>query len=208
VIDEALTYAENALGFTVDLSCDDYREYGLIRKEWYTTARCDSTQDNRRGTFEELMGRDVDDAVQMVRAAYPDLHIVTREWDLIGESASYDLHAEKETIVIHIDPRSNKVVLPEPQLASLQTMQGVQGNCFLLPDEGRCKGAPRVADGSWDPLIGELVTDAVDSIRFNYPHAVVETSPNTWGIPPVKRRDRIRVLFDPKTARVTHITVG
>ena len=207
-IDKALTYAQTTLGFRIDLSCDDYREFGLIRKEWYTNARCDVTHDARRGTFEELVGRPVDDAIEMVRAAYPDLHVVVRHWDLLGESASYDLHAEKETLVIHIDPVSNKVVLPEPQLASLQTVSSATGHCFLLPDEGTCKGVPRVADGAWTPLIGQLITDAVDTLRFNYPHAVVEASPVTWRIPPVRRRDRIRVLFDPKTARVTHITIG
>jgi len=207
-IDAALTFAETELGFTVDLSCDDFREYGLIRKAWYSNARCATTTDARRGTFEELLGRDIDAAMDMIRAAYPDLHVVTRQWDLIGDAASYDLHAEKETLVVYVDRVSNKVVLPEPQLASLQTMNGVRGNCFLLPDEGNCRGAPRVADGSWEPLIGRLVTDAVDTLRFNYPHAVVEASPVSWGIPPIRRRDRIRVLFDPKTARVTHITIG
>lgn len=208
-IDRALTYAETTLQFTIDLSCDDIREYGLIRKPWYGNMNCEKTHDRRRPTFEELLGRDVDEAKAMVRDAYPDVHVVVRHWDLIGESASYDLHAEKETLVIHYDVKSNKVVLPTPQFASAQTMNGVYGNCFLMPDEGRCKGAPRIApDASWDAMIGGLLTDVVDTMRFNYPHAVVEARPVTYGEPSVRRRDRIQVLFDPQTARVTNVIIG
>lgn len=69
-------------------------------------------------------------------------------------------------------------------------------------------GAPATVPGTWKMLIGKNLMDATDSLRFNYPHAQVETVPNTYGIPPVKRRDRIRVLFDAKTGRTTQIILG
>ena len=208
---KALEAAEG-MGLKVDLSCDDIKEYGLVQTKWYNEKRCGTdAQDGRRWTFEELLGRDVDDAVDMFRRAYPDMHIVTRPWDMLHQAGTYDLHPEKETVVISYDAKSNKVVLPEPQISSMQPMDGVKGHCFMLPEEKgmRCLGAPRLAHPEWQTkLVGKNLMDATDSLRFNYPHALVETVPNTWGIPPVKRRDRIRVLFDPKTGKTTNIILG
>jgi hypothetical protein len=208
LIRDVIDHAET-LGVRVDFTCDDFREYGLIGSEKYTNARCGTdVYDRRRQTFEELLGRDVDEAIGMIKAAYPDLHIALRQWDMLGTSGTYDLHSEKRTLVIHYDPVSRKVVLPEPQLASMQMMDGPYGNCFMMPTEGRCIGAPRIADASWDSLIGGLLTDVTDTLRFNYPHAVVETTPVGYLIPSSRRRDRIRVSYDPKTARVVSVTLG
>ena len=204
----AIEVAES-MEMSIDLSCDDIKAYGLVQTGWYKEKQCGTTSyDHRRWTFEELLGHDVDEAVHMLRNTYPDLHIVTRGWDMIHQAGTYDLHPEKETVVISYDMKSNKVVLPVPQLTSLQPMDGVRGNCFMLPEEGRCMGAPATVPGTWEMLIGKNLMDATDSLRFNYPHAQVETVPNTYGIPPVKRRDRIRVLFDPKTGRTTQIILG
>jgi len=204
--------AAESIGLEVDLSCDDIKEYGLVTTQWYEDKRCGTdAYDRRRWTFEELLGRDVDDAVTMMRQGYPDLHVVTRPWDMLHQAGTYDLHPEKETVVISYDMKSNKVVLPEPRITTMQNMEGSKGHCFILPEESgaRCLGAPRkVSGGEWDALIGKNLMDATDSLRFNYPHAMVETVPNTYGIPPTKRRDRIRVLFDPKDGRTTHIMLG
>lgn len=207
LVRQAVAAAEG-LGIRVDLTCDDFREFGLIASTYYTAAGCAATHDRRRPSFEELLGRDVDDASEMIKNVYPDMHIALRKWDLIGAGSSYDLHPEKETLVIYYDDVSKKVVLPEPRLASVQTMNGVDDHCFMMPDEGRCLGAPRVVQKDWDALIGGLVSDVADSLQYEYPHAVVEVSPVTYKIPPTRRMDRIRVLFDPETARVVAITVG
>ncbi len=197
------------LGVRVDLTCDDFREFGLLASSYYTAAGCGGTSsDRRRATFEELLGRHIDEATDMIKAAYPDIHIALRKWDLIAGASTYDLHAEKETIIIYYDDVTKKVVLPEPRLASVQTMGGAQDHCFLLPEEGQCLGAPRIVQDDWDSLIGDLVTNVNDTLRYRYPHAVVETSPVGFKIPPIRRMDRIRVSFDPKTARVVAITVG
>lgn len=207
------TALEHALeiGIEVDLSCDDIKEFGLVRHPLYKKKRCHTdAYDRRRATFEELLGRDVDDAVRMMRRGYPDLHIVTRPWDLLHQAATYDMHPEKETLIISYDMKSNKVVLPEPRITSLQNMEGADGACFLLPDEdgARCLGAPRIAPKEWDQLLGQNLMNATDSLRFKYPHAMVQTHPDTYGIPPTKRRDRIRVVYDPSTAKTTHIMLG
>jgi hypothetical protein len=204
--------AAEGLGMTVDLSCDDIKEFGLTQTKWYVDKRCGTDAfDGRRWTFEELLGRDVDSAADMFQQAYPDSHVVIRPWDMMHQAAVYDAHPTKETVVISYDAKSRKVVLPEPQISSMQIMSGVKGHCFMLPEEegARCIGAPRTAHPEWQTkLVGKNLMDVTDSLRFNYPHALVETVPNTWGIPPVKRRDRIRVLFDPKTSRVTQIILG
>jgi hypothetical protein len=207
LVRQAVEAAEE-MGIRVDLTCDDFREYGLLASSYYTAAGCTLTHDRRRPSFEELLGRNVDEAAEMVKTTYPDMHIALRKWDLIGAASSYDLHAEKETLIIYYDDVSKKVVLPEPRLASVQAPNGVDDHCFMMPDEGRCLGAPRVVQKDWDALIGGLVSDVADSLRFEYPHAVVEVSPVTYKIPPTRRMDRIRVSFDPSTARVVAITVG
>lgn len=211
LVRQAVEHAES-MGVRVDLTCDDFREFGLLASQYYTAAGCGGTHhDRRRASFEELLGRHVDDATAMVKAAYPDLHISLRKWDLIGGAGTYDVHPENETLVIYYDDVSKKVVLPEPRLASVQQMDGVENHCFMLPDDGMCLGAPRVVHpdrDQWDALIGKLVTDVNDTLKFRYPHAVVETSPINYKIPPIRRLDRIRVSFDPETARVVAITVG
>jgi hypothetical protein len=205
----AIEVAETDLAMKVDLSCDDVKEFGLVQTKWYKAKQCDSkTYDKRRWTFEELLGHDVDEAVNMFREVYPDLHIVLRSWDTLHEAGTFDLHPEKETVVISYDLKTNKVVLPEPRITTMQNMDGVEGHCFMLPEEGRCMGAPGTMPDEWQILIGKNLMDATDSLRFNYPHALVETVPNTYGLSPIKRRDRIRVLFDPKTAKTTQIILG
>lgn len=198
------------LGIDIDLSCDDIKEYSMVDTPWYSKKRCDTdAYDKRRWTFEELIGRDVDDAVEMLRNGYPDLHIVLRKWDMLHQTGTYDVHPEKETVVISYDMKSNKVVLPEPRITSMQNMDGIEGHCFGKPDDDqRCIGAPMRTASSWDGLIGKLLADVTDTLRFHYPHAVVETTPNTYAIPPTRRRDRIRVLFDVSSGRVTHIMLG
>jgi hypothetical protein len=78
----------------------------------------------------------------------------------------------------------------------------------MLGDDGTCRGAPRRIPDTWRILIGKSLGDVTNSLRFEYPHAVVETTPDTAAIDPVRRRDRIRVLFDPETGATTRLMLG
>jgi hypothetical protein len=197
------------LEIPVELSCDDIRENGLHDSTWADDRHCSGlSEGGRRMTFPELLGRKVSDAVAMVRRGYPYHHVVTRRWDMMGTEPIPGNYRPNETVIIHYDSVSGKVVLPEPQLASMAVMNGVNQHCFMLPEEGRCIGAPMRRPKTWDRLIGKLLIDANDTLRFHYPHAVIETMPNTARIEPTQRRDRIRVLFDPKTAMTTDIILG
>jgi hypothetical protein len=194
-------------GFSIDMSCDDIKAMGLTASRYYDDAKCGADgQDGRRWTFPELIGRDIDDAVPMLRRGYPDLHIHAVEWGTIYTSGSYA--SPNNTVVIVYDPVSRKVVFPEPHLASMPPQESLTPNCFMLSDDGTCLGAPRRIPSSWQQLIGKSLGDATNSLRWEYPHAVVETQPNTAPIPRIRRRDRIRVLFDPESGATTHVLLG
>jgi hypothetical protein len=53
-----------------------------------------------------------------------------------------------------------------------------------------------------------LLTDAHDTLKWTYPHALIEAVPTTYRPPRTHRRDRIRVVFDPTTALVREIVIG
>jgi len=197
------------LEIPVELSCDDIRENGLHDSTWADDRTCSgSAESGRRMTFPEVLGRTVDEAISMLRRGYPTHHIVARRWDMMSTEPIPDSYRPNETIILHYDPVSRKIVLPEPRLGSMAVMHGIDQHCFMLPEEGRCIGAPARRPESWDRLIGGLLIDANDTLRFHYPHAVVETVPKTARLDPTHRRDRIRVLFDPETALVTEIILG
>lgn len=194
-------------GFEIDMSCDDIKAMGLTGSRYYDDAKCGADgQDGRRWTFPELIGRDIDDAVSMLRRGYPDLHIRAVEWGMISDSGSYA--SPNTTVVIIYDPVSRKVVYPEPHLASMPPQESLTPNCFMLSDQGTCLGAPRRIPASWSVLVGKSLGDATNSLRWEYPHAVVETQPENAPIPEIRRRDRIRVLFDPETGRTTRLILG
>ena len=197
------------LEIPVELSCDDIRENGLHDSTWADDRKCSGlSESGRRMTFPEILGRSVADAMTMLRRGYPNHHIVARRWDMMATEPIPDNYRPNETIILHYDPVSQKVVLPEPRIGSMAVMYGTQQHCFMLPEEGTCIGPPSRRPKTWDRLIGGLLIDANDTLRFQYPHAVIETIPKTARLDPTHRRDRIRVLFDPETALVTEILLG
>lgn len=195
-------------GIAIDLQCDDIKEHNLTNTPFYDDLRCGTNgQDGRRWTFPELIGRNVDEAVAMLRAGYPRLTIKTMGWDTVHTSGS---HADpNNTVIIVYDPWSRKVVYPEPHVQSMGPQESLTDHCFMLSDEGTCLGAPRRVPDAWRTnLIGASLGDATNSLRWEYPHAVVETQPDTAAIEPVRRRDRIRVLFDPESGKTTRVMLG
>ena len=194
-------------GIEIDLRCDDIKDNSLINTPYYDATRCGTdAQDHRRWTFPELIGRTIADAVSMLRRGYPELTIHAVEWGMISDSGSYA--SPNTTVIIIYDPVSQKVVYPEPHLASMPPQESLTPNCFMLSDQGSCLGAPRRVPSSWDALIGTPLDDATNTLRYEYPHAVVETQPHTAPIAPIRRRDRIRVLFDPETGKTTRLLLG
>jgi len=203
----ALDHAKE-MGVKVGLMCDDIKDYGLIQTPYYDENQCDSQgQDGRQWTFPELIGRDIDDAVAMLRAGYPHLHIRSMAWDTMHTQGSWS--SPESTVVIVYDPWSRKVVFPEPHLQSMAPQDGLTQNCFFVSDEGICIGAPRRVPDEWKALIGKSLGDATNSLRWTYPHAVVETQPINAPIDRgTRRRDRIRVLFDPQTGETRRVILG
>jgi hypothetical protein len=194
-------------GIDIDLRCDDIKAMSLIHTPYYDEHGCgDTHQDGRQWTFPELIGRDIDDAIRMLRGGYPDLTIKTMAWDTMHTQGS---HANpNQTVILVYDPWSRKVVYPEPHIQSTGPQESLTENCFMLADDGTCQGAPRRIPETWRTLIGKSLGDTTNSLRWEYPHAVVETQPETAAIDPIRRRDRIRVLFDPATGATTRLMLG
>jgi len=194
-------------GIEIDLQCDDIKEHSLINTPFYDQKACGETgQDGRQWTFPELIGRPVDDAVQMLRRGYPDMTIKPMAWDTIHTSGSHG--TPNSTVIVVYDPWSKKVVYPEPHVQSMHPQESLTPHCFMTSDDGACIGAPRRIPDSWSVLIGKSLGDATNSLRWEYPHAVVETQPDTAAIDPIRRRDRIRVLFNPETGNTSRLMLG
>ena len=140
-------HAAKRVGLVADLTCVDIENFGLVGDDLFDRMGCDDENHDRRPEFEELLGRDADDAVAMVRAVFPGVHVVVRNWDLINGQSTYDDFADDETMVITIDPVTNKVVAPTPRFASTPIQYGAEDSCFMKPDDGRCIGVPRIAPG-------------------------------------------------------------
>ena len=200
--------AAERLGIVADLTCTDIENFGLIDDELYNRSGCGDENHNRRPEFEELLGRDADDAAAMIRAVFPGVHIVVRNWDLINGESTYDDFAEDETIVITIDPVTNKVVAPTPRFASTPIQYGAEDECFMKPDDGRCIGVPRIAPETWSAVLGKPLPDVVATLKWEYPHALIVPTPVSYRIPRTRRPDRIRVIFDPATSFVVRVRIG
>lgn len=194
-------------GIAIDLSCDDIKSNSLINTPLYDQKACGETgQDGRQWTFPELIGRPVDEAVEMLRSGYPDMTIKPMAWDTIHTSGSHGL--PNSTVIVVYDPHSKKVVYPEPHVQSMHPQESLTPHCFMLAEDGGCIGAPRRIPDSWTTLIGKSLGDVTNSLRWEYPHAVVETQPDTAAIDPIRRRDRIRVLFSPETGKTSRLMLG
>lgn len=193
----------------LEMSCDDIRQFGLTDSTWWADKHCgDSQAENRQMSFAELVGRDLDEGVALLRKTYPHLLVATRRWDMLDYAPQYGAASPSETVIVWYEARSNKIVLPEPHLASMENWTGPRQHCFRHPEHGQCIGVPARVDPRWDQLKGKLLTDAHDTLKWTYPHALIEAVPTTYRPPRTHRRDRIRVVFDPTTALVREIVIG
>ena len=192
---------KNTLGIPVEVGCDDIQLYSLMNTPWRNDA-CEQ----ERLEWPELVGSRVDLVVRYFDRYHPDKRVEIFPWDSLNAQP-----AAPDVIRITYETRSRKVVNPAPHIGTAN-IPFLDGSCFSRVDSEstvRCIGAPRVPPQVWGQLIGKSVIDAVDSLRFKYPHAVIEATPTSASIPTDRRQDRIRVWFDPVTAKIDRLpTIG
>jgi hypothetical protein len=194
--DSILKEASLRLGIRFELSCAAILEYGMI-DTWGKNVPCHRS----RISWPELIDLPVDQVVHAFTAS--GYKVETATWDTM-----YGKPPEGGIIRIIYDARSLRVVSPAPHVGTLPPPEQ-DDQCFLKADKDSsitCIGAPlSYPPKEWGKYVGMFFTDVVDSLRFTYPHATIESLPSTAGVSRDARRDRIRVRFDPITARVVSI---
>ena len=192
---------QNSLGIPIDLECDDIREHGLLNTPWQRQS-CG----RERLEWPELVGANLDIVTQYFALHYPTKRLEAFPWDMLSAQP-----AARDVIRITYESRSRKVVNPAPHIGTVN-IPAWDDQCFALPDGEStigCIGAPRLPPDTWTQLVGMRLTDAVDSLRFKYPHATVQSTPSTAAVSADRRQDRIRVWFNPHTALVDRVpTIG
>lgn len=178
------------LGIPYSLTCSDVLEYALPYQ-----APCH--QD--RLSWPEYVGMPVDVVVRAFQKVGRRVEVAP--WDTM-----YGKPATPNVVRILYDTKSRLVVSPAPHLGSLHIPQH-DDQCFLKADYGvQCIGAPTTGvPAQWSDFVGRFFTEVVDILRMTYPHATIEPWPSTAAIPRDHRPDRIRVRFNPETARVESI---
>jgi len=198
----------SVLKIPVALTCEDSEEFALLT----TTACPECLWDHgaptscftTRTSWPELIGLDMQTARQYFKG---------RRVEIAPVDALHYRPAAKGVIRIAYEPRTGLITHPAPHLGTAPIPErGSTNQCFSQPDatsESPCIGAPPVAPAAWTKYKGELITTVIDELRLTYPHAIIEPHPSTAAISSDRRPDRIRVRFDPKTARVNFIpTIG
>ncbi len=198
--DSILKEASTNLGIRFELSCADIFEYGL-NDTWGKGVACHRS----RLSWPEVIGLPVQQVVEAFKKAGHPVDVAT--WDTM-----YGKPPSPGVIRIIYDARTSRVVSPAPHIGSLSVPEK-DDQCFLKADKESsvsCIGAPlKYPPAEWGKFVGKFFTEVVDSLRVQYPHATIEALPSTTAISTDRRRDRIRVRFDPITARVTSIpTIG
>lgn len=196
-----LNEVKYTLGIPLDIACDDIQEHSLMNTPWKHEACA-----KERLEWPELVGVNVDTASQYFQLYHPNKRIEIFPWDSLNAQP-----AARDVVRITYEAKSRKVVNPAPHIGTVN-IPFLENQCFAQVDGEstvRCIGAPRTPPQEWNQLIGKLMTDAVDSLRFAFPHATIEATPTSASISADRRQDRIRVWFDPTTSRVDRIpTIG
>lgn len=190
---DVVLHEASKLGISYSLTCSDVLEYALPYQ-----APCH--QD--RMAWPDVVGYPLDDVVRAFQRA-------GRRVDVAPWDSMYGKPAEPNVVRIIYDSQSGLVVSPAPHLGSLPLPTN-DDQCFLKADDGAmCIGPPQSgANGvpvQWSDFVGRFFTEVVDALRMTYPHATVEAWPSTAAIPRDHRPDRIRVRFNPDSARVDSV---
>lgn len=198
---DTILHQASKLGIAFELTCSDIAEYGLTSSTWAQNSTCHT----RRLSWPEYIGW----PVKAVKEAFEKQGYVV---DLATWDTMYGKPAVPNIIRIIYDPYTNAVVSPAPHLSN-SPLPTVEDECFIQPDDAsklKCIGAPiGYPPVEWNQFVGKYFTEVVDTLRMQYPHATIEAIPSTAGVSLDLRRDRIRVRFDPESARVASIpTVG
>ena len=194
--DSILKEASLRLGIHFELSCAAILEFGMT-DTWGKNVPCHRS----RLAWPELIGLPVDQVVDAFQASH--YKIETATWDTM-----YGKPPVAGVIRIIYDARTRRVVSPAPHVGTLPPPEK-DDQCFLKADKNSsitCIGAPlSYPPKEWEKYVGLLFIDVVDSLRIRYPHATIEPLPSTAGVSRDVRRDRIRVRFDPTSARVVSV---
>ena len=198
---DTILHQASKRGIKFELSCSDIREYGLTSSIWAQNTTCHT----KRLSWPEYIGI----PVKEVKAAFERSGYRT---DISTWDSMYGKPAVPDIVRIIYDPSTNLVVSPAPHLSNIPIPR-IDDECFMKPDDAsaiKCIGAPIwYPPAEWNQFVGKFFTEVVDTLRMQYPHATIEAIPSTAGVSHDLRQDRIRVRFDPDTARVASIpTVG
>ena len=192
--DTILKEAATKLRIRFELSCADIYENGLIDTSWGRGVPCHHS----KLVWPELIGLPVVQVVDAFKKAGYKVDVAT--WDTI-----YGKPPSVGVIRVIYDAHSNRVVSPAPHVGTLP-LPGKDDQCFIKPDEASktsCMGAPlSYPPAEWQSYVGKFFTEVVDNLRMQYPHATIESLPANTAVSTDTRQDRIRVRFDPETARV------
>jgi hypothetical protein len=200
----AIVSAATSMGVAVALGCGDCAEHGMCdaakcpKCEWRGGA---PRECQARSSWPELVGM----PARRVATLFPaDKRVELVTWDMLHHKP-----AAPDVVRVTYDARTGLVVDPAPHVG-LVNVPDFEGSCFIKADEGlRCIGAPLSAPPEWRRLVGASLPDAIDSLRVRYVHATIEAVPSTASVASDLRPDRIRVWFDPSTAKVDRVpTVG
>lgn len=186
------------LGFKFELPCGDVLEHGLV-DSWGKSASCHEY----RLAWPEFVGLHVSQVVDAFQKAGRRVEVYT--WD-----SMHGKPAAPHIVRVIYDAKSGRVVSPAPHVGTVHVPEQTD-NCFVQADDcAACIGAPLAyPPPEWAQYVGKLFTEVVDSLRMQYPHATIEAIPSIASLPKDMRRDRIRVRFDPDTARVMSVpTIG
>ena len=196
--DSILKEAALRLDINFELSCAAILEYGMS-DTWGKNVPCHRS----RLSWPELIGLPVDQVVDAFRAS--KYKVETATWDTM-----YGRPTPPGIIRIIYDAHSRRVVSPAPHVGTLSPPEK-DDQCFIKADDDSkisCIGAPlSYPPKEWEKYVGMLFIDVVDSLRMQYPHATIEPLPSTAGVSRDMRRDRIRVRFDPTSARVVSVPI-
>ena len=189
ILDEA-----TKMNIPFELNCDDIYEFGVSNK--FKNAACHTS----RIQWPEFVGYPAKNVVDaFVNAGYTV--------DVASSDTMYGKPPKSGVVRIIYDARTRQVSIA-PHIGTMP-LPSKEDECFLKADEGlACIGAPRSSPpGDWSAYVGKFFTEVVDGLRFRYPHATIEALPSTAGVSRDRRSDRIRVRFDPITARVASVPV-
>ncbi len=194
--DEILIAIEEARKrqFPIDIDCDDVLHFGLIATPFYDALYCSgSVNKGRMHEFPELTGMHVNQTMRILRESFPEATIKPQRWDLIGQGSTL---ADPNAILVTYDPVSRKTVYPNTRIQGAERPYSFTNKCFITAENGTCIPTPVSSQDLRDRFVGQPFATVFNSIRYLYPHSVVEMVYYKARISKDARNDRILLMVD------------